>query len=81
MARSSTTFKKRQKELARQDKARDKSEKRQARKVEKQGRAPSSLDDAIDYNASIYDFVPNEYNPEPAVEEEQQPPSTSRSIP
>ena len=81
MARSSTTFKKRQKELARQDKARDKAEKRQARKLAKQSRSSASLDDAIDYNASIYDFVPNQYNPEPAAEEEQQPPSSSQSIP
>ena len=72
MARSSTTFKKRQKELARQDKARDKAEKRMVRKLEKQNRGPSNLDDAIDYKASIYDFVPNEYNPEPITEENEQ---------
>ncbi len=71
MARSSTTFKKRQKELARQDKARDKAEKRAMRKAQKQSRGPSSLDDAIDFNATIYDFVPNEYNPELYASEEE----------
>lgn len=71
MARSSTTFKKRQKELARQDKARDKAEKRVMRKIQKQNRGPSSLDDAIDFDASIYDFVPNEYRPEPPAPEEE----------
>ena len=67
MARSSTTFKKRQKELARQEKARDKADKREQRKMQKQARGPKSLDDAIDYDASIYDFIPEEYSP---VEEE-----------
>ena len=64
MARSSTTFKKRQKELARQEKAREKAEKREQRKIDKGEKGTGSLDDAIDFNASIYDFIPNEYNPE-----------------
>lgn len=64
MARSSTTFKKRQKELARQEKAREKNERREQRKIEKQARGTQSLDDAIDYNASVYDFIPEEYVPE-----------------
>ena len=72
MARSSTTFKKRQKELARQEKARDKAEKREIRKLEKQSRGKGSLDDAIDYDASIYDFIPNEYNPEEEVVTEKE---------
>ena len=72
MARSSTTFKKRQKELARQDKARGKTEKRMIRKAAKQTRGPASLDDAIDYNASIYDFVPNEYNPDLVAAENEE---------
>ncbi|MSV29494.1 MAG: hypothetical protein EXQ52_12250 [Bryobacterales bacterium] len=38
--RSSTTFKKRQKELARQDKQREKAAKREQRKVEKETRGP-----------------------------------------
>lgn len=69
MARSSTTFKKRQKELARQDRARDKAEKRAVRKAEKQSRGPTNLDDKIDFNATMYDFIPDEYNP---VEEEEE---------
>ena len=64
MARSSTTFKKRQKELARQEKAREKAEKREQRKAGKQSRGSDGLDDAIDFNASIYDFIPDEYNPD-----------------
>ena len=64
MARSSTTFKKRQKELARQEKAREKTERREQRKTEKQARGSQSLDDAIDFNASIYDFIPPEYEPD-----------------
>ncbi len=71
MARSSTTFKKRQKELARQDRQREKAEKRAARKIAKQNRGRKSLDDAIDFSASIYDFVPNEYNPDNEVSEEE----------
>ena len=71
MGRSSTTFKKRQKELARQDKARGKAEKRAIRKVEKESRGPKNLDDAIDFGATMYDFVPNEYNPENEVSEEE----------
>jgi len=69
MARSSTTFKKRQKELARLEKARDKKDKRATRKAQKQSRGTSSLDDAIDFNASVYDFIPDEYSP---VEEEEE---------
>ncbi len=67
MPRSSTSFKKRQKELARLEKQRDKKEKRAARKENKQT-GGSSLDDAIDFSASIYDFIPDEYNP---VDEEE----------
>jgi hypothetical protein len=40
--RSSTTFKKRQKELARQDKQREKAAKREQRKVEKEMRGPGA---------------------------------------
>jgi len=69
MARSSTTFKKRQKELARLEKARDKADKRAVRKSQKQSRGTSGLDDAIDFNASVYDFIPDEYGP---VEEEEE---------
>ncbi len=69
MARSSTTFKKRQKELARMEKARDKAEKRGVRKMEKKARGPVDLDAKIDHNASIYDFIPDEYQP---VEEEEE---------
>ena len=68
MARSSTSYKKRIKELARQDKAREKAEKRAQRKQEKQSGDSSSLDDAIDYGASAFDFIPDEYNPEPEEE-------------
>jgi hypothetical protein len=68
MPRSSTSFKKRQKELARLEKQRDKAEKRAIRKEDKQT-GGSNLDDAIDYSASIYDFIPDEYNP--ALEEEE----------
>lgn len=68
MARSSTSFKKRQKELARIERARDKKEKRAFRKQEKQSAGTSSLDDAIDYNATVFDFIPDEYNPEPEEE-------------
>jgi len=72
MARSSTTFKKRQKELARQEKAREKTERRGQRKVEKEARGTQSLDDAIDYNATVYDFIPAEYHPEePAPKENE----------
>jgi hypothetical protein len=56
--RSSSTFKKRQKELARQHKQREKAEKRMQRKLEKQNRGPGDLDDAIDFDASVDDFVP-----------------------
>jgi hypothetical protein len=63
MPRSSTSFKKRQKELARLEKQRDKAEKRANRKEDKQS-GGSNLDDAIDYSASIYDFIPDEYNPD-----------------
>ena len=69
MARSSTTFKKRQKELARIEKARDKKDKRAYRKQEKETKGTSSLDDAIDYNATVFDFIPDEYSP---VEEEEE---------
>lgn len=68
MPRSSTSFKKRQKELARLEKQRDKAEKRASRKQAKEKRGGSTLDDAIDYNASVFDFIPEEYNP--ALEEE-----------
>jgi len=71
MARSSTTFKKRQKELARLEKARDKKDKRAMRKQEKETKGAASLDDAIDYSASIYDFIPDEYNPVLEEEEEE----------
>ena len=64
MARSSTTFKKRQKELARQEKAREKADRRAHRKVEKEARGSLNLDDAIDFNASVYDFIPEEYSPQ-----------------
>ena len=63
MPRSSTSFKKRQKELARLEKQRDKAEKRATRKEDKPT-GGSNLDDAIDYSASIYDFIPDEYNPD-----------------
>ena len=71
MARSSTTFKKRQKELARMEKARDKADKREVRKMEKKARGPVDLDAKIDHNASIYDFIPDEYQPveDPEAEE------------
>ena len=68
MPRSSTSFKKRQKELARLEKQRDKAEKRAARRESKPS-GGSNLDDAIDYSASVFDFIPDEYSP---VEEEEE---------
>ncbi len=59
MARSSTSFKKRQKELQRLERQREKAEKRAARKEVKQS-GTSSLDDAIDFGASAFDFIPDE---------------------
>ena len=70
MARSSTSFKKRQKELARLERQREKAEKRAARKEEKQGNS-SSLDDAIDFGASAFDFIPDEDVPELAADSEE----------
>ena len=48
--RSSTTFQKRQKELARQDKQKEKAAKRADRKVESTNAGPRNLDDDIDYS-------------------------------
>lgn len=50
--RSNTTFQKRQKELARQDRQREKAAKRAQRKLEKQNRNPGEADDNIDWSAS-----------------------------
>jgi len=81
-ARSSTTFKKRQKELARQDRQREKAAKRMQRKLEKQNRGQLDLDDAIDFDASVYDFVPNECNPDsPTGDADQESASSSRTLP
>ncbi len=68
MPRPSSSFKKRQKERNRLEKQREKAEKRAQRRREKQERGASSLDDAIDFEASIYDFIPPEDRPEPAAE-------------
>jgi len=48
--RSSTTFQKRQKELARQDKQKEKAAKRLDRKSETANAGPRNLDDDIDYS-------------------------------
>jgi hypothetical protein len=48
--RSSTTFQKRQKELARQEKQKDKAAKRAERRVEQDKSGPRNLDDDIDYS-------------------------------
>ncbi len=45
-SRSNTTFQKRLKELARQEKARDKAEKRAQRKVEKVAKAETKTEDS-----------------------------------
>lgn len=50
--RSNTTFQKRQKELARQDRQREKAAKRAQRKLEKQNRNPGEADDNIDWSAN-----------------------------
>ncbi|MDQ6679285.1 MAG: hypothetical protein M3Z09_18535 [Acidobacteriota bacterium] len=54
--RSSTTFQKRQKELARQDKQKEKAAKRVERKVESDKAGPRNLDDDIDYSLQ---YVPD----------------------
>lgn len=48
--RSSTTFQKRQKELARQDRQKEKAAKRLDRKAESAAAGPRNLDDDIDYS-------------------------------
>ena len=48
--RSSTTFQKRQKELARQDKQKEKAAKRLDRRTESVNAGPRNLDDDIDYS-------------------------------
>ena len=48
--RSSTTFQKRQKELARQEKQKDKAAKRVERRQEQDQKGPRNLDDDIDYS-------------------------------
>jgi hypothetical protein len=48
--RSSTTFQKRQKELARQEKQKDKAAKRVERRQESDRTGPRNLDDDIDYS-------------------------------
>jgi hypothetical protein len=48
--RSSTTFQKRQKELARQDKQKEKAAKRLERKTGQERSGPRNLDDDIDYS-------------------------------
>ncbi len=48
--RSSTTFQKRQKELARQDRQKEKAAKRLDRKAETAAAGPRNLDDDIDYS-------------------------------
>ncbi len=48
--RSSTTFQKRQKELARQEKQKDKAAKRVERRQEQDRTGPRNLDDDIDYS-------------------------------
>ncbi len=54
--RSSTTFKKRQKELARQDRQKDKAAKREQRKEEKLTRGPGAPDDDLEF------FSPQEFD-------------------
>ena len=60
--RSRTSFNKRQKELARLEKQRDKAAKRAQRKVEKQNAGPTNLDDMI--------AAPGEYGMGPEEEPE-----------
>jgi hypothetical protein len=52
--RSSTTFQKRQKELARQEKQKDKAAKRAERNSEKDKTGPRNLDDDIDYSLAYH---------------------------
>jgi hypothetical protein len=52
--RSSTTFQKRQKELARQEKQKDKAAKRAERRQESDRTGPRNLDDDIDYSLQYH---------------------------
>ncbi len=63
--RSRTSFNKRQKELARLEKQRDKAARRAQRKIEKQNAGPSSLDDMI--------AAPGEYGLTPEELEDNEP--------
>jgi hypothetical protein len=64
--RSRTSFNKRQKELARLEKQRDKAAKRAQRKIEKQNAGPANFDDMI--------AAPGEYGIGPDEEEETKEP-------
>ena len=66
--RSSTTFQKRQKELARQDKQKEKAAKRLERKTGQEKSGPRNLDDDIDYSL-VYRYEPDTDR----VEEEKRP--------
>ena len=61
--RSSTTFQKRQKELARQDKQKEKAAKRAERRTHTERAGPRNLDDDIDYSLA--------YRYEPELEAEK----------
>ncbi len=71
--RSSTTFQKRQKELARQDKQKEKAAKRVERKVESANAGPRNLDDDIDYSLQYQPDaeVLKEFDAEHLAEEQQ----------
>lgn len=73
--RSSTTFQKRQKELARQDRQKEKAAKRVERKTGQERTGPRNLDDDIDYSLQ---YKPDEDlalfgEPETEDSEEKQP--------
>ena len=67
MGRSSTTYAKRQKEIAQQERARDKSARRVVRRDEKEAREPGDPD----IDADIAGIVPG---PQPIVEDDYTPP-------
>jgi hypothetical protein len=70
--RSSTTFQKRQKELARQEKQKDKAAKRAERRQETDRTGPRNLDDDIDYSLQYHpDEEALEQFAEPALEPKQ----------
>ena len=71
--RSSTTFQKRQKELARQDKQKEKAAKRVDRRVESQNAGPRNLDDDIDYSLQYQPDAEVLKAFDPEQTEEQQP--------